>query len=181
MRKFALGFGMAFLCLFCCSANATVLGSDNMNSRIKSLQERLKQFHNKAFADEEERMIVEEEVVDLILEKTDESILASSDVQITHEMAERIVEELESRSDVAMTVLFHDNESEGFFGVSKEFTMIDPPKVIIDDSEDEKVASAKESINRQEVIANLRQRVLEASRCSQEEADSISRQIASLK
>ena len=109
MRRLALGLGMAFLCLCCSNAYAEISSSDSMNLRIKSLQERLKQFQNRTYADEEDKLVDEEEAVDLILDRADESILPVAEIPMNSELAEKIVEDLENRSDVAMTVLFHES------------------------------------------------------------------------
>lgn len=168
MRKLALGLGMAFLYLCCSSAYAEVSSTDSMNSRIKSLQERLKQFQHRTYADEEDKLVGEEEAVDLILDRADESILPVAEIPITDDMAEKIVEDFENRTDVAVTVLFHDTDTEGgFYGANKDFAMIEPPKVIIEDSPED----------RQLFYANLRQRVLQATRSSKLEVDDINRQL----
>lgn len=170
MRRLALGLGMAFLCLCCSNAYAEISSSDSMNLRIKSLQERLKQFQNRTYADEEDKLVDEEEAVDLILDRADESILPVAEIPMNSELAEKIVEDLENRSDVAMTVLFHESDDEGFYGANKDFAMIEPPKVIIEDSPED----------RQIFYANLRQRVLQATRSSKLGSEEINSQLASL-
>lgn len=170
MRRLALGLGMAFLCLCCSNAYAEISSSDSMNLRIKSLQERLKQFQNRTYADEEDKLVDEEEAVDLILDRADESILPVAEIPMNSELAEKIVEDLENRSDVAMTVLFHESDNEGFYGANKDFAMIEPPKVIIEDSPED----------RQIFYANLRQRVLQATRSSKLGSEEINSQLASL-
>lgn len=170
MRRLALGLGMAFLCLCCSNAYAEISSSDSMNLRIKSLQERLKQFQNRTYADEEDKLVDEEEAVDLILDRADESILPVAEIPMNSELAEKIVEDLENRSDVAMTVLFHESDNEGFYGANKDFAMIEPPKVIIEDSPED----------RQIFYANLRQRVLQATRSSKLGSEEINNQLASL-
>lgn len=170
MRRLALGLGMAFLCLCCSNAYAEISSSDSMNLRIKSLQERLKQFQNRTYADEEDKLVDEEEAVDLILDRADESILPVAEIPMNSELAEKIVEDLENRSDVAMTVLFHESDNEGFYGANKDFAMIEPPKVIIEDSPEDK----------QIFYANLRQRVLQATRSSKLGSEEINSQLASL-
>ena len=157
MRRLALGLGIAFFCFFCSGVSfASSIENDNLNSRIKALQERLKEFQNREYKDHEEKIIAEEEAIDLILDQ-DESLLPLPEVTIDEEIAEQIVEDLENRSDVAMTVLFHDSSEDERFESKKSFfssidapkvfekfdaekavySMIEPPKVIIEDSPEE--------------------------------------------
>lgn len=140
MRRLALVLSMAF---FCCCSNATLFASsvenENLNARIKLLQERLKQFQNREYKDAEEKLIVEEEAIDLILDK-DESLLPIPEMPVNNEMAERLVEDFENRSDVAMTVLFHDSEFDQKYEANKSFfAMIDPPKVIFEGNIEESI------------------------------------------
>ncbi|MBQ3644853.1 MAG: hypothetical protein II961_09675 [Candidatus Riflebacteria bacterium] len=186
MRRLALGLGIAFFCFFCSGVSfASSIENDNLNSRIKALQERLKEFQNREYKDHEEKIIAEEEAIDLILDQ-DESLLPLPEVTIDEEIAEQIVEDLENRSDVAMTVLFHDSSEDERFESNKSFfasidapkvfekfdaekavySMIEPPKVIIEDSPEDK----------QQFYESLRIKVLQATRSSkldQEEREQI--------
>ena len=174
MRRLALGLGVAFFCFFCSGISlASSLENDNLNSRIKALQERLKEFKNRKYKDHEEKMVAEEEAIDFILVQ-DDGFLPLPELTITEEIAEQIVEDFENRSDVAMTVLFHDNESDEILEPSKSFfasidapkvfdkfdankavySMIEPPKVIIEDGTEDK----------QQFYENLRIKVLQATR-----------------
>jgi hypothetical protein len=174
MRRLALGLGVAFFCFFCSGISlASSLENDNLNSRIKALQERLKEFQNREYKDHEEKMVAEEEAIDFILVQ-DDGFLPLPELTITEEIAEQIVEDFENRSDVAMTVLFHDNESDEILEPSKSFfasidapkvfdkfdankavySMIEPPKVIIEDGTEDK----------QQFYENLRIKVLQATR-----------------
>ena len=174
MRRLALGLGVAFLCFFCSGISfASSMENDNLNSRIKALQERLKEFQNREYKDHEEKMVAEEEAIDFILVQ-DDGFLPLPELTITEEIAEQIVEDFENRSDVAMTVLFHDNESDEILEPSKSFfasidapkvfdkfdankavySMIEPPKVIIEDGTEDK----------QQFYENLRIKVLQATR-----------------
>ena len=174
MRRLALGLGVAFFCFFCSGISlASSLENDNLNSRIKALQERLKEFQNREYKDHEEKMVAEEEAIDFILVQ-DDVFLPLPELTITEEIAEQIVEDFENRSDVAMTVLFHDNESDEILEPSKSFfasidapkvfdkfdankavySMIEPPKVIIEDGTEDK----------QQFYENLRIKVLQATR-----------------
>ena len=177
MRRLALVLSMAF---FCCCSNATLFASsvenENLNARIKLLQERLKQFQNREYKDAEEKLVVEEEAIDFILDQ-DESLLPLPEMPVNNEMAERLVEDLENRSDVAMTVLFHDTDFDEKYGASKSFfAMIDPPKVILEGSvDDEPIYNTNTEYNRvnnnynnvgdkQQFYESLRQKVLHATR-----------------
>ncbi len=162
MRRLALGLGVAFFCFFCSGISlASSLENDNLNSRIKALQERLKEFQNREYKDHEEKMVAEEEAIDFILVQ-DDGFLPLPELTITEEIAEQIVEDFENRSDVAMTVLFHDNESDEIapkvfdkFDANKAvYSMIEPPKVIIEDGTEDK----------QQFYENLRIKVLQATR-----------------
>lgn len=190
MRRLALGLGMAFFC-FCCSgiSFASSIENDNLNSRIKALQERLKEFQNREYKDHEEKIIAEEEAIDLILDQ-DETLLPLPEITINEEIAEQIVEDFENRSDVAMTVLFHDNETdepilqnksffasidapkvfEKFDANKAVYSMIEPPKVIIEDGPEDK----------QQFYENLRIKVLQATRSSKLDHDERQQILASL-
>ena len=156
-----------------------------MKDKLKEKQERLKEFQNREYKDHEEKIIAEEEAIDLILDQ-DESLLPLPEVTIDEEIAEQIVEDLENRSDVAMTVLFHDSSEDERFESNKSFfasidapkvfekfdaekavySMIEPPKVIIEDSPEDK----------QQFYESLRIKVLQATRSSkldQEEREQI--------
>jgi hypothetical protein len=154
MRKLALGLSIACFCL--CFNNLSFASStenENLNARIKSLQERLKEFQNREYKDHEEKLIVEEEGIDLILEE-EAKRLTNPNLSMNIEAAERKVEELENRLDVAVTVLFHDNEYNGSYGANKNIDIIEPPKVIMEDSAED----------RQILYDSLRKKVLQATR-----------------
>ena len=171
MRKLALCLGVAFLCFCCSSASfASSTENENLNARIKLLQERLKEFQNREYKDAEEKLIVEEEGIDLILDQ-DESLLPLPLMPISDETAEQIVEELENRADVAVTVLFHDSDYDEKYEANKSFfAMIDPPKVIIEDSLEDK----------QHFYESLRQKVLTATRSSKLDNEERQQLLASL-
>ena len=191
LRRLALGLGIAFFC-FCCggASFASSNDNDNLNLRIKALQERLKEFQNREYKDHEEKMIAEEEAIDLILDQ-DESLLPVPEIIINEKSAEKIVEDLENRSDVAMTVLFHDDgELDDRFEPNKSFfsmleppkimekfeankavySMIEPPKVIIEDGPEDK----------QQFYENLRIKVLQATRSSKLDQEERQQILASL-
>lgn len=177
MRKLVLSLGMAFCCLCCNAAFASSASSDELNARIKSLQERLKQFQNRSYADSEEKLVVEEEAIDLILDREAENILPPSALSnlsstlITDETVEQLVEDFEKRSDVALTVLFHDSESDNFYVANKEFfAAIEPPKVIIETEQESK----------QRFYDSLRQRVFNATRKGKSDPEDIRQQLAKL-
>lgn len=156
MRRLAIGLGMAFS-LFCCSniALASSIENENLNARIRALQERLKEFQKREYKDHEEKIIAEEEAIDLILEE--DSILPEPDKieePIDTETAEKRLDDFEKRSDVAVTVLFHDNDTSESYGAIKNFALIEPPKIIIDDGQDDK----------QQFYETLRRKVFQATR-----------------
>lgn len=180
MRKLAIGLGLACFCLLCSgNAYAESYDNENLNARIKMLQERLKEFQKRdSVHTEEDKKIIEEEFVDLIFDRKDESLLPTPEKIIDSAEAEKLVEEFENRNDVAMTVLFHDN-SEGFFAVSKNFASIEPPRVFMDDYEPaepvlsestEMAAAVKPSTvidsdyDRQQLYEELRRKVYAATR-----------------
>ena len=147
MRRLALVLSMAFFCFCTPSLFASSVENENLNARIKLLQERLKEFQNREYKDAEEKLIVEEEAIDLILDK-DESLLPIPEMPVNNEMAERLVEDFENRSDVAMTVLFHDSDFDEKYSANKSFfAMIDPPKVIIEGSIEESIENTLENNN----------------------------------
>ncbi len=171
MRKSTLSICLAFFCIISNIVLASSTENENLNARIRLLQERLKQFQNREYKDAEEKMIVEEEAIDLILDQ-DESLLPIAEIPITDENAERIVEDLENRADVAMTVLFHDTDFDQTFETNTKsfFAMIDPPKVIIEDSIDDK----------QVFYESLRQKVLQATRSGKLDSEERRQLLASL-
>lgn len=168
MRKLALGLGMVFLCLCCGSASADTFSSDKMNTRIKSLQERLKQFQQRSYADDEKQMVVDEETVDLILNIDDESFLPAPEVPMFDEQAEKRVEAFENRSDVAVTVLFHDDEP---LKINKEISVIAPPKLFFEDGDEKENTVQVEISDRHRVLENLRQRVSQAENSRKSQGD----------
>ncbi len=202
MRKCALSLCLALFCICINSVSfASSTENENLNARIRLLQERLKEFQNRQYKDAEEKMIVEEEAIDLILDQ-DESLLPIPEMPVTDEMAEKIVEDLENRSDVAMTVLFHDSEFDQNYPASKSFfAMIDPPKVIIEgyvepnldirsasrieenivennDNEENHASSVIE--NKQQFYESLRQKVLQATRSNKLDEEERQQLLASL-
>lgn len=177
MRRLVLGLVMAFCCFCCNTAFASSASSDGLNARIKSLQERLKQFQSRSYADAEEKLVVEEEAIDLILDRDAESILPPSTLSslsstlITNETVEQLVEDFENRSDVALTVLFHDSEPDSLYAANKEFfSMIEPPKVIIETEQESK----------QRFYDSLRERVFKATRKGKLDQEEIRQQLARL-
>ena len=82
----------------------------------------------------EEKMVENEECVELILDRAGDSILPQPEKPIEGPMAEQIVEELESRTDVAMTVLFHDTDLDKEVAVNSDYGNIEPPRLIFEDN-----------------------------------------------
>ncbi len=157
MRKIAIGLGIAFLLSLSNSASlASSIENQNLNARIKSLQERLKEFQQREYKDHEEKMVAEEEAIDLILEEEANLLQAQEKVETTinQELAEKFIDEFENRSDVALTVLFHDNDLGERYSANKSFDIIEPPKIIIEDEQDEK----------QQFYDSLRKKVFQATR-----------------
>ncbi len=99
MRRFTSGLLVAGILLFCNSTQAmaqkTPAGGE-LNQRIQALRDRLQNFQSRRIAKNTETPQVE--CSELILDQFEAK-------------EEKIVEELESRSDVAVTVLFHDTDT----------------------------------------------------------------------
>ncbi len=190
MRKTAVGIGLA-LCCMCCSgalyADDLVTGnSTTLNSRIQSLQARIKEFHARdtTALSEEEKMVEDEECVELILDRAGDSILPQPEKPIEGSVAEQIVEELENRTDVAMTVLFHDTDLDKEVAVNSDYGNIEPPRLIFEDnamaaaSDVDKVFDPKTD---KELFYNeLRKKVFSATRNGKSEATEVRQQMASL-
>lgn len=157
MRKLAIGLGIAFFC-FCCNTNAFASSTENenLNARIRALQERLKEFQQREYKDHEEKVIAEEEAIDLILEEDPSLLSDSNKIEIPRDPAlvEKFLEDFENSSDVNVTVLFHDSDLGENYGAIKSFAMIEPPKIIIEDSQEEK----------QQFYDSLRRKVFQATR-----------------
>lgn len=192
MRRFTSGLLVAGILLFCNSTQAmaqkTPAGRE-LNQRIQALRDRLQNFQSRRTpATTETPQISGSELILYQFEAKEE----------------KIVEELESRSDVAVTVLFHDSEIAGNI-VTEDFAdapaietgtdaqKVEPEKVLMvraDKIENSAVkkdfapvqiaakSSAGEDSSRLSRYEDLRQRVYLATRNARAQAVDINRQIA---
>lgn len=166
MRKLLVGLGIAGLLLVGNSeVNAQKTSSSKeLNERIKALRSRLQDYQTKTVRQSPARLLSGDETADLIVSQPELK-------------GEKIVEELESRKDVAVTVLFHDSDS-GSLPEPKVAASISAP-VAASVAVNEK-ASADNHDLRSKRYEDLRQRVYLATRNARAQAGEINRQVASL-
>lgn len=162
MRRSILGLSL-FSLVFLGSQGVfaqKVIDKDQINERIKELRNRLKQYQTSV------RVASEKEEIKL----------------------ERISEELETRQDVAVTVLFHDGEvkedQESVEKLSSEHLFEDdvnvkpePISVMVENTQFQRLDEMKK---RQELFDSLRAKVQQATRRSHESARMINGLVAQI-
>lgn len=148
MRKLFVGLGMAGL-LFVGSSEAIAQKtstSKELNERIKALRSRLQDFQTKNVRQTSARPDSGDETAGLIIAEPEMK-------------GEKIVEELESRSDVAVTVLFHDPDS---VSTSIPDSPVNVPAPAVNRIEKLVLAKAPPSaIKKFQVVASLKTQVSE--------------------
>lgn len=189
MRKLFVGLGMAGLILAGSSeamAQKTPT-SKELNERIKALRSRLQDFQMKSVRNTDGQRQVSRESVELILDQPDVKV-------------EKIVEELENRKDVAVTVLFHDADSAQIPDTMADMPAIgdevapEPAVVVASAKTGQEKTVEKQQLpdpaliasaaapedNRVRRYEDLRRRVYEATSRARSQAGEIKRQVASL-
>lgn len=165
MRRFVVGLFLAYLAVFCGSTQVFAQkspGSRDVNQRIQALRNKLIDFQaqrsNKADKAEDPNLIMD-----------------------TFEVkGEKLVEEFEKRSDVAVTVLFHDSEMPLSAAMTSE-PVANFHEEQIEESAEKSVKIETphlESDSRLKRYEDLRQRVCLATRSIRFQASQINRQIA---
>ena len=166
MRRFVVGLVLTCLAVFCGSNQALAQkssGSRDVNQRIQALRTRLMDFQAQRSASKEEPA----EFAELILD--------SFEIK-----GEKLVEEFENRSDVAVTVLFHDAEAVVSTAISNESAekMAENKVEEIAENDDKNDELHLESDSRLKRYEKLRERVCQATRSVRFQASQINRQIA---
>ena len=181
MRRFVSGILVAGVFFFCGSSQVMAQRTPalkEVNERIQALRQRLQNYQSQRGATKQQQAACEP--ADLILEPPEPKV-------------EKIVEELENRKDVAVTVLFHDPDcqfiSEDFADAAAVENLPAEPendKIILANAQpagqnvSDTASAATPADNRLARYEELRKRVYLATRNARTQAHDISRQIASI-
>ncbi|HNX76466.1 MAG TPA: hypothetical protein PLM07_05225 [Candidatus Rifleibacterium sp.] len=179
MRRFVSGILVAGVFFFCGSSQAMAQrtpGLKEVNERIQALRQRLQNYQSQRGTIKQDQATCES--ADLIVETPEPKV-------------EKIVEELENRKDVAVTVLFHDPDcqfsSEDFADAAAIEDLSAEPdnnKIILANAPQavqqvsETTSAAAPGNNRLARYEELRKRVYLATRNARTQAHDINRQIA---